>query len=177
MVNDRFARRLWISAGIIVASLVIAFFALNYFSGDLAAQANTIVAVRATIQAQTDAVSNLAALEQQAPQAAQYQAGINALIPDQYALVGFSSWFTQEAKKYNVTASASFQGDMVQPTGAAPGTAQFTFDAEGSLSDLTTFLDAVSAKSKGFLVSFTTFDLSADGTNEKITGQGTLFFQ
>ena len=74
METKQFAKKLWISFGIIVVSIAIAGGALYFFSGDLSANADAIVAARAALNQQTTAVENLASLKQQAVTAAQYQA-------------------------------------------------------------------------------------------------------
>jgi hypothetical protein len=177
MVNERFAQRLWISFGIIVASIALAAGALYFFSGDLSANANAIVNARAALDEQAVAVANLASLKQQATQAAQYQAAISQLVPGQYGLVTFTQWFADQGKKYSVSANAAFQGAAVPAQGAAPGTAAFSFTAAGSLDGLTSFLDFIGAKSSEFLVSFNSFNVTGDGTNYSVTGQGTVFSQ
>src|SRR6185437_3548916 len=95
MFKDRFTKQFWISLGIIAASIIIAVVVLNYFAGDMDAQASAIVSARGQAQAQTAAIANLAALKSQAPQAAQYQAAIDGLLPDQYNLVTFPQWFAR----------------------------------------------------------------------------------
>jgi hypothetical protein len=177
MVKDPFIKKLWISLGIIVASVVIAVGLVYYFLGGLSKKVTEIMTDRTMVQTQTSAVANLANLERGAAQAMQYQSALNQLLPDQYGLVAFGQWFAKEGQQYNVTANASLQGTPAQPQGATPGTASFTFNADGPLSSLTTFLDATAARSSGFLLTFSSFNLSSDGANYKITGQGTLFFQ
>jgi len=176
MVKDRFVRQVWVSAGIIVASIAIAAWAVSFFSAELSAQADMIVADRQAIQANNDAVANLAQLKTDAPKAAHYQTAINQLLPDQYGLLTFNQWLLQLGATHNVTASMAFQGSVVPSTATTAGTAQFSFSADGAPEDLVAFLNGMNATSSGFLVSLTSFDVVSDGTNEKLTGQGILFF-
>ncbi len=176
MAQDRFTKTLWISLGVIVASIVIAVIALDFFSGDLTARANTIVADRAMVQQQNDAVAELAGLEEQASHATTYQAAMDQLLPDQDNVFNFAQWFSQLGQQYGVTANASLQGTITPSSGSTPGTASFSFDTEGSLSDITAFLDA-GAKSSTFLITFTSFDVTSNGGSYKVTGQGTIFSQ
>ncbi len=177
MTNNRFTRQLWMSFGIIVVCIALAAGAIYYFVNDLSAQADAIVGDRATIQEQTDSVTDLANLEHAVPQAAQYQSAMNQLLPDQYGIVTFEQWFSQLGGKYNVTANAVFQSSIVLPQGTTAGTAGFSFDVEGSPSNIAIFLDAISSKSSGFLLTLSSLDFSSDGTNAKVTGQGTIFFR
>jgi Tfp pilus assembly protein PilO len=177
MVKERFVRQLWISLGIIAGSIVIAAGMLVFLSGDIAARADAIVSDRAIVQSKTDALANLAQLESEAPQAAQYQSAIDQLLPDQYGLVTFTQWIAQLGGKYNVTANASFQGSIVPSAGTTPGNAQFSFSVEGSSENIAAFLEGMNAKSTGFLVTLTSFDVTGSGSNENMTGQGTLFFR
>ncbi len=176
-MNERFAKRLWIGFGIIVASIAITWGALYFFIGDLSANADAIVSARAALNRQNAAVANLASLKGQAAQAAQYEAAISQLVPSQYGLVAFAQWFTAQGKNYGVNATAEFQGSVTPSQGSTPGSAIFSFSASGSLSNLAAFFDFVSAKSSGFLVAFNTFDVTGDGTNYSIQGQGTVFSQ
>jgi Tfp pilus assembly protein PilO len=177
MEKKRFARQLWISFGIVVGSVAIAAGILVFFSRNISTQADAIASDRVAVQSKTDALANLAQLESEAPQAAQYQSAINQLLPDQYGLVTFTQWISQLGAKYDVTTNAAFQGSVVPSAGTTPGTAQFSFSAEGSPEDIAAFLDGMNAKSAGFLVTLTSFDVTGSGSNENVTGQGTLFFR
>jgi len=177
MARNQFVKQLWISSGIILASVVILAAAIYYCIGDLSAQAGMIVDDRAALQNRTDAVADLARLKAGAPPAAQYQSAIDQLLPDQYGLVTFGSWLARVGNQYSVTTNATFQDSFVPPQGTSAGTAGFSFDAEGSPSNLIAFLDEIDTKSSGFLLTITSFDFTSDGTNAKVTGQGTIFFQ
>lgn len=177
MVKQHFRKQFWISFGIIVASIAVAAGVLYYLSGDLSSQAATIALDRGEVQEKTDAVANLVSLESAAPQAAAYQAAMDQVLPDQYGLVTFTQWLSALGAKYGVTTDAVFQGSVVPPAGTTPGTAQFSFSAQGAPTDLTGFLDGMNERASGFLVSLSSFDVTNDGTNESMTGQGTLFFR
>ncbi len=177
MVKERFTRQLWISFGIIVGSIAIAAGVLAFLSGGISAQADAIVTDRAAVQSNTNILADLTQLKSEAPQAAQYQAAMNQLLPDQYGLVTFTQWLAQLGAKYNVTTNVAFQGSVVASAGTTPGTAQFSFSAEGSPEDVADFLDGMNEKSTQFLIALTSFDVTSAGSNENITGQGTLFFR
>ncbi len=172
-----FARGLWISFGVIAVSIIAATAGIYYLAGDLSAQADAIVRARADVQNETVAVANLASLKAQAPQAEQYQAAIDRLIPGQYGLVTFSQWFQNEGKQYGVTAAASFQGAVTPAQGTLPGTVVFSFNASGPPPNVETFLDAVSRRATGFLLSIDSFNVSTNGADYQIAGKGTLFSQ
>jgi predicted PurR-regulated permease PerM len=175
MEKDRFVKRLWISFGVIVASIAIAAGVLYFLSGSLDSEAKAIVADRTMAEQETNSVAQLANLEQQAPQAEQYQEAIDQLLPDQYSLLNFGEWFAQLGQQYGVTATASLQGSINPSQGSTPGNATFAFVVQGPLSDMTTFLDVASSKSSGFLFTLTSFSVTGSGTSYQITGQGTVF--
>ncbi|MGD1003520.1 MAG: hypothetical protein ABR884_03020 [Minisyncoccia bacterium] len=177
MEKKRFTRRLWISFGIVIGGIAIAIGMLAFFSGRISSEADAIVSDRATVRSKTDALANLAQLESGVPQAAQYQEAIDQLLPDQYGLVNFTQWFAQSGNKYGVDANAAFQGSVTPSAGTTPGTAQFSFSAQGSPSAVAAFLDGMSVKSSGFLLTLTSFDVTGGGPNENMTGQGMLFFR
>jgi len=143
--------------------------------GEMSAQANIVVNDRQAIQNKTEAVATLAQLESAVPESVQYEQAINQLVPDQYTLVTFPQWLSALGARYNVTTGAALQGSASAATPGTAGTAQFTFTAEGSPSNLTAFLDIMNAKSSGFLLTLSSFSVTSDGTNQKITGQGILF--
>jgi hypothetical protein len=177
MVNERFIKRLWISFGVVIVGIVIASAALYFFAGNLSATADTIVSARTALTDQNAAVANLASLKQQAAQAAQYEPAISHLVPNQYGLVPFSQWFTQQGTAHNVTADAMLQGTVTPSVGSTPGSAAFSFTATGSLSDIASFLDFVSAKTSEFLVTLSSFNVTTNGTNYSIAGNGMVFSQ
>lgn len=177
MFKDRFSMQLWISLGIIIASIIVAFVALQFLSGKLSTDADAIVSDRTTAQAKTNALANLAQLEADAPRAAQYQSAMNQLLPDQYSLVTFPQWLAQLGEQNSVTVSAAFEGEATSPSGATPGSAQFSFNAQGTPQNVATFLDAMNKKAVGFLIELTSFGMTSDGSNENITGQGMVFFR
>lgn len=175
MVKERFVKQLWIGCAIIAGSIVIAGVALFFLSGDMSAQAAMIVKDRQAIQQKTDAVATLAQLQGAVPQASQYEQAITQLMPDQYSLVTFPQWLSTLGGRYDVTTDAVLQGSASPASGATAGTAQFSFSAEGSPSNLTAFLNGMNLTSPGFLLSISSFNVVSDGANEKITGQGILF--
>jgi len=177
MEKEHFTRQLWISFGIILGSIVIAAGILAFLSGNISTQADAIVSDRATVQTKTDALANLAQLKAEAPQAVQYQSAIDQLLPDQYGLVTFTQWIAQLGARYNVATNALFQGSVVPSAGSTPGNTQFSFSAQGSPQNIAAFLDGMNSKSIGFLVTLTSFNVAGSGSNENITGQGTLFFR
>ncbi len=177
MEKKRFVRQLWMSFGVIMGSIVIAAGILIFLSRNISAQADAIASDRATAWEKTDALANFAQLKSAAAQAAQYQSAINQLLPDQYGLVTFTQWIVQIGTKYAVSANAVFQGSIVPSAGIIPGTAQFSFSAEGSPENITAFLDGMNTKSTEFLITLTSFNVTGSGSNENITGQGTLFFR
>jgi Tfp pilus assembly protein PilO len=177
MEKEHFAKQLWINFGIIAGSIAIAAGMLVFFLGNISTQADAIVNDRAIMQSKIDALANLAQLKSQAPQAAQYQSAIDQLLPNQYGLVTLTQWITQLGAKYNVTANATFQGSAVPSAGTAPGTAQFSFSAQGSLKNIAAFLEGMNSDSTGFLITLKSFDVTGAGSNENMTGQGTLFFR
>jgi Tfp pilus assembly protein PilO len=177
MDKKRFIRQIWISVGVIVGGIAIASGLLVFFSGNISAEADTIVSDRSTVENKTDALANLAKLESEAPQAAQYQSAINQLLPNQDGLVVFTQWISQLGEKYGVTANAAFQGSVVPSAGATPGSAQFSFSVEGSPADIADFLNGMDKKATGFLLTLASFNVTGNGSNETMTGQGTLFFR
>lgn len=176
MAYSRFLKQIGISFGIIVVCIAAAAAGIYYFVNDLSTQADAIINDRAMIQQQTNSVAELATLQHDLPLATQYQSAMDQLLPDPFGLVTFGQWFSQVGQKYNVTANAELNGaPPVAGQGSTPGTAGFSFDVEGSPSDVVAFLQGASTKSSGFIFSIASFDYTYDGTNARVAGAGTLF--
>jgi Tfp pilus assembly protein PilO len=175
MVSEHFERKLWIGFGIIVASIIIAGGASYYFAGDLSANAAAIVSARGALDEQNASIANLAGLKQQAAQAAQYQTAMNHLLPDQYGLVIFTQWFAGQGTQHSVSASANFQGVAIPSNVTLAGAAPFTFSATGSLANLASFMDAISARSSDFLIAVNSFNVTTVDGGYSITGDGVVF--
>lgn len=163
----------------ISASIIITSVALYYFSNDIAAQAGKVLLDKEAVSEQSDQLGSLAQLESDAPKAAGYAIAMNQLMPDQYGLVGFGPWLNQIAKKYNVIASYSFQGQPTLSTSAAPGSIDFSLSAQGSTGDVVSFLNDIESQSPGFLLTLNSFDymndLSDGSAAETVKAQGILF--
>ena len=171
-------RQLWISFSIIVAGVLVAAIAFYFLTGDIAAATARIAADRALIYKQTGALGIVAQLKQEAPRAAAYQAAMDKLLPAQDGLIGFNQWLSGIAAQHQVTASASFQSNTTPPSGATPGQTGFSLSASGGINNLIAFLaDTESSKPPGFLLQVTSFDLTNQGGNYQLTGQGNLFFR
>jgi len=178
MIKENFKKKLWISFGIILGAIIIASVALYILSGDLDVQAKAIVADRAQIETQDEALSNLANLKASAPQAATYQAAINQLLPGQYGLVDFGQWLTARGQLYGVSATFSFQGNPPAPAPGDLGTAPFSLTAQGpSIASLDDFLKDIETEAPGFLLSINSFTVTNNGSSPSLTAQGVLFFQ
>jgi hypothetical protein len=176
-MNDRFKKYLRIGIGVILGSMVIALVAFYFLAQNLRAQADDIVAKKTTAKSEANAVADFAALESDAPQAMQYDAAIQKLLPTQSGLIAFNTWVSQIATKYGVIATAAYQGDPTLPTGAVPGSASFTMTAQGPENSIAPFIDYLSAHAVGFLLSFGSFNFTNNKTQENFTGQGTLYFR
>jgi hypothetical protein len=176
-MKDKFKKQLLISFGLILGSGIAAAIGLNFLSGNLHASAEKIIQERAGLSAETMALGSLADLKRDAPLAAQYQAAINKLLPDQYHLIGFGQWLNGIAQHHSVSANVSFQGTPTPPSAGAAGTAIFSISTTGSASDVIAFLKDIETQEPAFLLSINSFDLTSDGTTVNVTGQGTLYFQ
>jgi hypothetical protein len=178
-MKNSFTKKVWISLGVIILSIIIASVALYYFSNDLAAQASKVITDRQAVSAQSDQLGSLAQLESDAPKAAGYVIAMNQLMPDQYGLVGFGPWLNQVAKKYAVTVSYAFQGQPALSNGATPGSIDFSLTAQGSSGSVVSFLNNIESQSPGFILTFSSFDYTNDSSAgpaaETVKAQGTLF--
>lgn len=176
-MKDNFKKQLWLSAGIILGTIVIASVGLYFLAGSLSDEADKIIVDRVQIQTQTNALANLAALKRDAPQAAKYVKAIRTLIPGQYGLVGFGQWLNTIGVKHSVTTSFALQGSVTPASAGAAGGAGFSMDAEGTRSDVISFLRDLESQAQGFLLSIDAFDITRNGDRARLVAHGTLFFK
>ena len=176
-MNDSFKKYLRIGVGVILGSIAIASVAFWFFSGGLHVQADSIIAEKTAVKNEASAVANFAALESDAPKAAQYDLAIKKLVPDQSGLITFNAWISQIAKGYRVIATVAYQGDPTLPAGVVPGSAAFTMTAQGPENSIVPFINYISAQAVGFPFSFGSFNFTNDRAQENFTGQGILYFR
>lgn len=174
---DGYNRRLWLGMGVILVSIIAGAIALFYFSGAIASQADQIAMAKAKANNDANALANLASLEGAAPRAAQYDAAIQQLIPDQSGLISFNTWIGQVAARYQVNASVSFTGNPIPSTGNMPGSATFNMTAQGASGSIIPFLDYLTTQAPGFIVSFTSLDLTNTQTQGSLSAQGITYFR
>jgi hypothetical protein len=173
----RFKRQLIISFAIIFISVAAATVALYFLSGAIVLQANKIQTDRALINNDTNVLGVVSGLKEQMPQANNYQAAIDQILPTQDGLIGFSDWFSMFAKNYGVTTNVTLTGSPTSPASSTPGISDFSLQANGSFSNLVAFIDGLETKSQGFLVQISSFAIASDGADDKLTAQGTVFFR
>ena len=177
-MKDDFKKRLIVSACIIFGSIVVASAALYFIASDLNAKADAVIRDRTLIAAQTTAIQGLAQLKRDAPKAAQYQAAMDALIPDQYHIVNFSKWLNDIAAKHGVVVTFAFQNENPPSASGQVGTAAFSIDVRGQSSAAVAFLRDIETQAAGFLLTINTFDLIPGATSTvELSAQGNLFFR
>ncbi len=175
--HDGYNGRLWLGVAILFVSVVAAVIAFFYFSGAIGAQADQIAIAKLKASNDANALANLASLEGAAPQAAQYDAAIHQLIPDQSGLIAFNTWMGQVASQYQVNASVAFTGDPTPSVGSTPGSVTFNMTAQGPAGSIIPFLDYLTTRAPGFIVSFTSIDFTNTQTQESFTAQGVTYFR
>jgi hypothetical protein len=176
-MKSGFKKQLWISVSVIVVAIAAAAVGIYILSGDLDANAQSIIRQKNLVAAQSASVGILASLEGQAPKAATYATAMQMLIPSHDALIGFSTWLNGIAQSDGVTASFSFTGSDTPATLTTAGTDTFSLAVQGSLTAIATFLENIEYQAPGFLLSIDTFSLVSEGGNYTLNGQGRVFSQ
>lgn len=172
-----FRRQLIVNLVVIAASVVVATILMVILTGSIGAEVSAIQTDRGTINQETNVLSTLSALKQQAPQAAAYTVAIDQLLPAQEGLIGFGDWLNTAAAADQVTVRSSFNGSPTPPTDSVAGQSGFSLQVNGSLSSIASFLEDIESRLPGFLLSMSSFSVSIDGNSYRFTGPGTLFFR
>lgn len=167
--------QLWIGFGVILASLALATAAIYYFSGDLAAQADRIIADKALISRQAAVVDILARLKREAPVAAAYLALIDKVLPTHDNLIGLPQWLDELGRAHGVTVIFAFQGNNVPMTASAPGADGFVMTVTGAPAEVASFLTDLELNSRGYLLSLDAFSFAGTGVDYKLSAQGRVF--
>lgn len=178
-MKTNFKKKLLLSTGIIVASVILAVGALVYLSNNLNANAASLMNDRAAMQDKTSDLARLADLEHDAPLAATYQAAIGQLLPPAAGLINVPPAVAALATADGVTATFSFEGNPSAAAGDTIGTVPFSLSVQGTLDHVTSFLADLETKTNSFLVNVDSFDVANSGAGGEVTltGQGTLYFQ
>lgn len=166
---------LWTSIGVIGATIAAASAVLYFLYGNLDAEASRIVANKTALANQTEAVTILAHLESDAAKAAPYETAMQQLLPTHDALIGFPQWVQGIGTAHHVSVIASFQGGAMAATPSTPGVDNFTFQANGSFTDLAAFLLDVEGNAPGFLVSVDSMEFINQGSQFQLKGNGRVF--
>jgi hypothetical protein len=180
-MDTQFNRRLWISSAIILGSIAIASAAFYYISQDISGNVNKIVADRMLINQQTNAVSTLAELKDDAASAQPYQAAMEQLLPTQDGLIGFSGWLQGIGNADQVAVTTTFNPNAIinnntpgNPNSA--GAMGFSLQAQGSVAAIAAFMEDIQTKS-GFFVQINSFNLVGGSSGDMLSAQGLVFFQ
>jgi len=174
-METSFKKQWWLSFSIVLGSMIVAALAVYYISEMLGAQGDKIINDKTLIARQAASLGVLAALEHDAPVAAEYTAAMNKILPTHDDLIGFSAWLTGIGTTHNVSVSVSFTGQNLAATASVPGSDSFSLQATGAASDLTAFLADIETNVPGFLLSIDSFSLVNNGSNYELTAQGRVF--
>jgi hypothetical protein len=177
MMAANFKRPLIVSFSIIAGSIAIATAIVYFLTQNISAQAVKIASDRSAIAAETGVLASIASLNAQASQAAVYRRAMEKLLPNQDGLIGFGQWAGNLAAANHVAAHVSFQGKNISPSPAMAGQAGFSLTVNGPVSNIVAFINAMEAKSSGFLLAISSFDLASGNPDYQLSAQGNLFFR
>ncbi len=172
-----FSKQLWISLGIIIASIIATTVAFYYFSGEIEARVASILRARSDITAQNMSLSLIASLKSNTPQATKYQTAINHLLPTPDNLINFPGMVDTIARSYGLNDKVVFTGDPVPAAAAVPGYAQFTLEADGADVDLRSFLRDIELKTSQFVIEVKSFNFTGSGPASRLSLIGRVFSQ
>lgn len=177
MQNDRFKQRFWISATVVIFTVVVSSAILYFLSAHVGQTANAVGAERKAAASGNATLQDLANLEQDAPAAANYQAAMDKLLTSQAALIAFPTQIEAMGRTHSVSTSFSFEGSPAPATAAGPGSTGFSLDVSGPIANVIAFLEDFESASPILLSSLETMSISGDGSNYTLSAQGTVYFK
>jgi len=175
MAKDPLQKQIWVTSGVIGASIIAASVGFYFLSNAINAQAQKILTDKAIGAEQAAAVGVLAKLKSDATLATQYANAMNTLVPIHDNLIGVPQWLNTVAASHGVTISFSFQGGNAPASGAKPGTDPFTLTVDGTSDGIAAFMGDIESQAPEFLLNVTSFDLTNNGSPYHLSVQGVFF--
>ena len=170
-------REIIITSALVAGSLLLFMIAFWAIMGRIDTAVASIKLARATLKSNAQAVSALATLKQNAPQADQYEKQINLLLPKREELLGVTRAIDAIARAHNVTFHFSFQNVNGPASLGVPGYVAFNLDADGKYEDVRDFWNDLESKTSRFVMRFGGISVEASGAGYKMSGQGKVFFR
>ncbi len=175
MMTHSVKRPLLVSFGMVAVAVGAATYGLYYFSNDITAQTDKIVSDKTLLAQQTAAVSILARLKSDAPQAAVYAAAMDKLLPTHDGLIGFQQWLLDRGRADNVAVSFSYRGNNTPASPGNAGSDGFSLIVDGGGSAIMAFLGDIETKADAYLLSVDSFTLTSNGSSYELSIQGRVF--
>jgi hypothetical protein len=174
---ERFRKYVLVNTGIILGSFVLFGLIFYFMSQSLAAKADQILSDRAVIATRGADLENLSQLKANASAAETFQKKIDALLPAQDGLIGFSQFLNNMARTHSLGLVFNFTNPPVPPAAAAPGYVTFTAVVEGSAPNIRSFLEELEFKTSRFVVNLQAVDFSSPIDGARANLQGQVFFR
>lgn len=169
-----FRRRFYVQISIAFSGILALAVLLVLAGFDINRRANDAARKRAEIFSRNQSVTALAQLKSDSNEAQRYSEAIANILIKQDRLFDFSKELESLARNNRIGLGFSF-GSEQPPSGDQPGTAGFSFTAQGKQEDLINFLQAIERTQ--FLVSVSSIDLTRGGDGLNATVNGGINFQ
>lgn len=177
MKPKNFKEQVWVGFGILVGSLVV-FGALFYILVvDVQHAVDAIAQNRDVVASESTLVNSFSDLKENVASAAVYQTAMDKLLATQDNLIVFPSQIDGLAQKDDVDAVFSFEGDPVPSGPNTVGHVDFTLNATGPLTNITTFLKDMESSAPILLSKIDSFDLTQGGQSYTLAASGEVFFK
>jgi hypothetical protein len=177
MTKRGFKMQLLISASIVFGAIVVAAIALSVLSVNITTTAQTIAAARQTIVDQAVNFGTLDQLKRNASLAATYQSAMSQLLSTRDSLITFPSQVDTLSREDGVSSDFTFNENIISSTVNTPGSAGFTMDVSGPLTNIVAFLKDFEAASPIMLSQIDSATLAGNGSTYTLNVQGKVFFQ
>ncbi len=176
-MQNGFRKKVLLSVGLIVLTLLLFLAALQWLSGDVSARSKDLASARRLVAERNQLIDVLAALKKNSAEVDSYRRQIESLLPAKEELIDFPRWLDGLARASHVGLNFSFAGATTAPKPDSAGSTGFSLTAVGSYDNLAIFFREMEAKSQQFLLSLYGFDLNQADQDYRVVTTGQVFFQ
>ena len=177
-MTREFYFKAWLGVAVIALSFAVlggAFYRLN---ADIVERAEAIRVNRQVMNQNVRLVELLAELKQGITSVDAYADRLNMLLPAKDELIDLQKYVENTGRIYNIGLAFAVQpGATVKAEGGRPGSAGFSVDARGGLTQLKRFLEGIETKSDKFLLTFDAMDMNRADGEYRVIARGRAFFK
>jgi hypothetical protein len=175
---DSFRKQALLNAGLIMLGFAVCVATAVWLASGIRAQASDIVTKRAQLRRHVQTIQLLADFKQISGDVDFYFDKLKAFVPTEDEVLDFRRWARALGEQYGVRVNeVVFRGAGAKSSPEALGHTDFGMSAEGSVRQLTDFIDGMERRSPEYLVRLDGYEMFNTGSGYRMESRGTLYFR